>query len=183
MSINGHIQVASFCRKHYVHGGVVLYARTGLQVKDVEISKFSLEKQFEFCGVMTLRSFSYCVISANRVPDGDFILFMDRLTFILQHCIKLADVLFLCGDLNINYLNQTCERKQFLDDLLYCFDLRVTSLEPTRVFTNVNNLKSTSKINYILTNTNIEFKSKVFDGHFGDHRVLLPSGSNQCCYI
>lgn len=174
LSINGYIQAASFCRETYIHGGAVIYARNDLQVKDVGISKFSVEKQFEFCGVkVTLREYSYCVISVYRVPDGDFFQFLERFTFVLHHCNKLADIIFVCGDLNVNYFNQSCTRKQLLDDLFYCFDLRVTSMEPTRVLTNVNNLTSVSKIDYILANTNINFKSKVFDGHFGDHRVLM----------
>ncbi|XP_045479783.1 uncharacterized protein LOC123684536 [Harmonia axyridis] len=97
-----------------------------------------------------------------------------------EHCLKLADIIFLCGDLNINYLMSTCPRKQLLDDLLQCFDLRVTSSDPTRVYINVNNLKSVSKIDYILTNAPSDScNSRTFEGHLGDHKVIALDYVNE----
>lgn len=60
-----------------------------------------------------------------------------------------------------------CSRKQLFDDILLCFNLKVTLTELTRIFTNANNVTSTSKIDYILTNDNSSsVQAKVFDGHF-----------------
>lgn len=175
MNIHGYVQVASFCRKDHIHGGVVIYVRADLQVADCGISHWSVEKQFEFCAVkVKIHDTRYCFISAYRVPNGDFHLFLEKLSFILQHSYKSAEVVFLCGDLNVNYLLGKCAQKLLLDDLLHCFDLRVTSLEPTRVHTNVNGLTTVSKVDYILTNASLNFcRTKVFDSHLGDHKVSM----------
>lgn len=179
--IYGYVQAASYCRLNYGHGGTVLLVRADLLVSDIGISKMSVEKQIEFCGVKVNNyGRKYCFISAYRVPDSDFDLFLERLSFVLQHCLKLADIIFLCGDLNINYLMSTCPRKQLLDDLLQCFDLRVTSSDPTRVYINVNNLKSVSKIDYILTNAPSDScNSRTFEGHLGDHKVIALDYINE----
>lgn len=174
MSVRGYILAASFCRRRYLHGGTAIYTKIGMNGIDMDISKYSIEKIFEVCGVkVILHGIKYGVISAYRVPASDYSLFIDRLGFVLQHCNRLVDILFVCGDLNVNYLLPNNPQKQILDDLLVCFNLKVTSTEPTRIVTSINNLTTISKVDFILTNACSDcYESNVFEGHMGDHRVF-----------
>lgn len=174
MSLRGYILATSFCRGSYIHGGAAIYARIGLNVIDMDISKHSIEKNFEFCGIkVVFHGIKYGVISAYRVPTGNYSVFLERLYFILQQSFKQVDILFLCGDLNVNYLLLDNPQKQNLDDLLMCFNLKVTSTEPTRIVTNINQLTTISKIDYILTNAcSDSYVTNVFEGNMGDHKVL-----------
>ncbi|XP_044751219.1 uncharacterized protein LOC123311374 [Coccinella septempunctata] len=76
--------------------------------------------------------------------------------------------------MNINFLNTDCMNRKLFMDLIDCFGLKITSTEPTRVFTDVNGHTSTSKVDYILTNAEqSECKVEVFDAFIGDHRTIL----------
>lgn len=108
-----------------------------------------------------------------KVPNGNFSLFLEFF-FILQYCYKLADTMFGCCDSNVVYLKTNCSQKQLLDDLLSCFDLRVTSSEFTIIFKNVNHTISISEVDYTLTNgKTCDITTKVFEAHMGDHRVMF----------
>ncbi|KAK9877768.1 hypothetical protein WA026_019448 [Henosepilachna vigintioctopunctata] len=64
----------------------------------------------------------------------------------------------------------------YLEDLLMSFNLHTTSMEPTRVFTNCNGIKSATKIDYILTSVDLKLiKTIVIDTDIGDHRCLILS--------
>lgn len=87
--------MASYCRQTHTHGGAAIYTREDIPVMVIGISEFSVEMIFEFCSVMTLQNDKKLyVISAYRVPDYDFCMFLDKLTFVLQRCTKLATTLF-----------------------------------------------------------------------------------------
>ncbi|XP_044766248.1 uncharacterized protein LOC123322369 [Coccinella septempunctata] len=57
MSIPGFKLVSSFCRSSREHGGTAIFARSRLQVTNMDISRFSVEMECEFCAwVLTSRT-------------------------------------------------------------------------------------------------------------------------------
>lgn len=171
----GYKKVTSFCRSKRGHGGSVIFARNGMDVKVLKISKFSEEMVCESCAVrLNIGQHSVSIVSVYRPPMGDFESFLTKMSHIVQFCIDQVTSFFLCGDLNVNYLQVDSKRKQLLDDLFNCFQLKTTSLHPTRIFTNISGQKSCTKIDYIVTNVDLDAcETDVFPPHFGDHYGLL----------
>lgn len=52
----------------------------------------------------------------------------------------------------VKYLLAENPQRQILDDLLVCFNSKVTSTEPTRIVNSINNSTTISKVDFILTN-------------------------------
>lgn len=64
---------------------------------------------------------------------------LNLLEYVLTYCSTISNVIFLCGDLNIDYLSLS-KQSESLNDPFTCHNLLVTSRESTRVVTNKNRL-------------------------------------------
>ncbi|KAK9873034.1 hypothetical protein WA026_020767 [Henosepilachna vigintioctopunctata] len=117
MSITGYEQADYFCRPPKKHGGTMIYVKSGLQISPLDISRFSEEVHCEVCGIR--------VTTQNHISYNA-----------LEYCCARTDVMFLCDDLNVNYLDSCSNDRKLLSDLLGCFNLTVSSLLQTRVFLN-----------------------------------------------
>ncbi|KAL3286182.1 hypothetical protein HHI36_000693 [Cryptolaemus montrouzieri] len=63
--------------------------------------------------------------------------------------------------------------KLVLDDLLRSLYLKVSSLEPTREFMSSSGLISRSKLDYVITNSNVTISEfRVFEPHISDHKAI-----------
>ncbi|KAK9877315.1 hypothetical protein WA026_017709 [Henosepilachna vigintioctopunctata] len=70
-------------------------------------------------------------------------------------------------------VNQSTE-KQYLQDLIECYDVKVTTDKPTRVFTNVKSQTTTSQIDYILANSSLHvLVDDTVETHFSDHKAIF----------
>lgn len=173
MTTPGYKLVTSFCRAHHIHGGCAIYAKNNLEVRKLDFSEYSEEMICECVGIkLTLNNKSACVISVYRPPnDACFQVFLFKLYLLLEKVSK-NDYIFICGDLNIDYLVESMQ-KHLLVDLLLGYNLHVSSSSPTRVFTNKHGVTSTSKVDYIITNSNSDsYVANVFEANFSDHRIL-----------
>lgn len=113
--------VSYFCRPTREHGGSAIFARDEMEVKIIHINKFSEELVCECCAVkLKIGQHSIGVISAYRSPTGNFESFLIKMAHIAQCCIDQIQLLFLCGDLNVNYLQVNSRHKQLLDDYFNC---------------------------------------------------------------
>ncbi|KAK9874045.1 hypothetical protein WA026_002401 [Henosepilachna vigintioctopunctata] len=84
-----------------------------------------------------------------------------------------TDVMFLCGDLNVNYLDSCSNDRKLLSDLLGCFNLTVSSLLPTRVFLNSVGKTTSAKLDYVLTNAERDqFEVEVVEANLSDHKII-----------
>lgn len=174
MSIPGYFQADYYCRANRAHGGTMIYVKSGLQVKNLCVSKFSVELECEMCGIVTTAGdCKLGIISVYRPCSGNFVIFLERLSCALIHCINSVDVIFVCGDLNVDFLTPNSTNCKLLIDLLNCFSLSTSSRDPTRIFTNVTGHTSISKVDYVLTNAKLSScNTNVFEGHISDHRVI-----------
>lgn len=173
MSIPGYVQADYFCRPSRKHGGCVVYVRSGIHTRSLNISKFSEEMHCEVCGVKSVGDVKIGIISVYRPPQGDFQIFLKIVSQILRNSFKVVKYIFLCGDLNIDWLKNDHNVNMFRD-LLICFGLRITSMEPTRIFTNICGYTSQSIVDYILTNVDLtECESNLLEAVVSDHKILL----------
>lgn len=175
MTIAGYTLTDYYCRPQREHGGSLIYVRNDVLVRNLSVSVFSDEMNFEVSGTIVMANdIRVGIISVYRPGSGDFEVFLDRLSYTLNHCSKLVDVIFVCGDLNVNYLKVDCTNRKLFIDLLDCFHLRLTSQEPTRVFTDKTGRTFVSKVDYVLTNADqSDLDVKVFEPYVSDHRAII----------
>ncbi|KAK9882180.1 hypothetical protein WA026_019694 [Henosepilachna vigintioctopunctata] len=132
----------------------MIYVKSGLQISPLDISRFSEEVHCEVCGI--------------RVTTQNHILYNA-----LEYCSARTDVMFLCGDLNVNYLDSCSNDRKLLSDLLGCFNLTVSSLLPTRVFLNSVGKTTSAKLDYVLTNAERDqFEVEVVEANLSDHKII-----------
>jgi exonuclease III len=72
------------------------------------------------------------LICIYRSPNGDFTLFLKYNDTVLSQYRKPGTKIILCGDINIDYLNEKCHKCQHLDTLLTSYNLISTVRFPTR---------------------------------------------------
>ncbi|KAK9877680.1 hypothetical protein WA026_019355 [Henosepilachna vigintioctopunctata] len=84
-----------------------------------------------------------------------------------------TDVMFLCGDINVNYLDSGSNDRKLLSDLLACFNLTITSVLPTRLFVNAGGKTTSAKLDYVLTNAGRDqFEVEVVKANLSDHKII-----------
>lgn len=129
----------------------------------------------EICATeISIENNRVAILSVYRPCSGNVNIFFDALFSALQSCLDHVDYIFLCGDLNIDYLKSNCNSRKLLIDLLDCFNLKITSNDATRMFTNINGSTSITKVDYIIANAELlSYKASVFEAHISDHRAIL----------
>lgn len=174
--LDGYIVGDIYCRRRLSHGGTLVFVKDGasVKIKKLQCSKLSTDGDFECSAIkMQIESFKCCIVSIYRSPTGCIETFFDKLNETVVCCQKSAFHIFICGDLNIDFLTDSKE-KQLLDDFMCNFDLCSMSNEPTRVCVNKNGRVSSSKIDYILTNVNSYSESEnVIQPNLGDHLAVI----------
>jgi exonuclease III len=124
---------ASFCRDQYEKGGVAIYIRKNLQCSNIDVSKYSKDKDIEICAIKTsYYDLNICIISIYRSPYGNFDCFLQNLDSTLQTLYSASRNIIICGDINIDYLAES-ERKNQLDNLLLSYNLTSIITFPTRL--------------------------------------------------
>lgn len=174
MTVPGYVQADHYCRPNRIHGGSMIYVRAGVRVKNLCVSGFSEEMECEISGTIVMTGkVKLGILSVYRPCSGNFEIFLERLSYTLNYCINLTDHMFVCGDLNVDFLKINCRNRKLFIDLLECYSLNVTSKDPTRIFTDVTGYTSTSKVDYILTNANpSDCTVEVLEAHISDHRII-----------
>jgi len=72
------------------------------------------------------------IIRTYRSPNGNFALFLKNIDTVLSQYRKPGSEIILCGDINIDYLNEKCHKYQQLDTLLTSYNLTSTVRFPIR---------------------------------------------------
>jgi len=87
----------------------------------------------EICGIkLEVQSSVFCILTVYRSPSGNFSRFLETLDAVLQFVYSPSLGIIICGDININYLLVTEQRKQ-LDNLLLLYNLVGIVDFPTRL--------------------------------------------------
>ncbi|KAL3287053.1 hypothetical protein HHI36_001541 [Cryptolaemus montrouzieri] len=142
--------VTSYNRTDHIHGGVAIFVSRSLQLEVKELH----------CNEM------FSVPSSGTVAD-----LLLKFYEVLDYCSGVSGRIFVCGDLNIDFLEDSLD-KTLLLDLMHCYGLGISSNEPTR-YSFVENKITASKIHYILTSFSThEIEARVFGSNLGDHPAI-----------
>jgi hypothetical protein len=87
------------------------------------VSQYGLEKILEPCAIqINLGKYNLIVIHLCRSPSGDFAQFIHSLDLMLKYLYKPGLVLILCGDINANFLTDSCHKMEIIS-LFQCYNL------------------------------------------------------------
>jgi len=166
-----------FCRSHFEKGGVVMYIHNTLKFTNIDLSKYCKEKDIEICAVkLKLNDTTVCVITVYRSPLGNFNHFLQSLDAVLQTLYTPAQSFIICGDININYLVVSEQRKQ-LDNLLLLYNLKNIVDFPTR-----HNCTSSSAIDNIFIDISCFYDYLItpFYNDLSDHDAKILTIKTLC---
>lgn len=160
----GYVCGSYFSRQTYRNGGVSIYIRKELNhsYKPIDLRKFCIEKIFEVAGILC-ETYKFIIITIYRVPKGNFDLFCDSLEKLLLDVYKPQYNLFICGDFNIDLIEDS-NNKTKLCNILRSYDCFSTIREPTRGRACLDNVFHNFNPNY--------FKNKVMNLEFSDHNAI-----------
>jgi exonuclease III len=122
-----------FCRKILKTGGTCIYVHESLTFTNINLQEFCIEQDIEVCAIkINLSANIIYILSVYRSPTGNVMHFIKGIDTILNHLSKSNIEIIICGDVNINYLAENCNKRQ-LDNLLATYNLVSTIGFPTRI--------------------------------------------------
>jgi exonuclease III len=118
LSINGYQLGSSFCRKGLQRGGVCIFVKKDQRFNKIDISHHCKEQDLEICAILLVtKTANLIIFSLYRAPSGDVNEFLKRLDAVLKYLYSPKSEFIICGNININYLNEN-NRKQQINSLL-----------------------------------------------------------------
>lgn len=170
LKVDGYILASYFCRSEYFRGGVCIFCKAFIKYKVINVSKFCTEKCFEMCGIeINFNNCNYIILAVYRSPLANLNDFFVNLTSVLDFLYTINKPIFIAGDFNLNFLEQSAD-KNMLINILESFNIIPTIVSPTRI----TNLSSTL-IDNICTNINAGYQTRVDDIYFSDHTMQTLS--------
>jgi len=169
--IKGYKNCASFGRKKRECGGVLVLVSTNLKCDVKTLKTFSVEMEFETCGV-ELKLGSKCVQilavyrPCNQENNSKMGNFMTNLENFIEKCLSPDKEMVILGDMNINLLVHNTSSQTMLD-IMSSYELQLLNKTPTRV-----NEKSSTLIDHIYSNLSCD-NTNTEKVHFSDHDVVF----------
>lgn len=130
LNIENYKICSSFTRESAIRGGSLILLCSQLKYKErKDIVSLSVERTIELaCAELE----QYIIISVYRPPSGNYQLFESTMEEVLKKISKSSKTIVVCGDFNINLLENTQTSTRFLN-LFKSFNLTNLFKEPTRV--------------------------------------------------
>jgi hypothetical protein len=170
ININDFILANAFCRPNNDYGGSCIFVKKGIITKELNsLNELGEEENFEL-SLIELVQYRIIVICIYRTPDGQFDIFLNELDLITQKLIVKYKIVILCGDWNINFIQNSPQERE-LNSLLLRYNLKHTVNIPTTI------TKTTATLlDVMITNeSNLIGSSVVGDLGLSDHHALVPS--------
>jgi hypothetical protein len=110
---------------------VCIFVHKELEFFSISLDKYCKEKDIEVCAVrLNVTPIQMFILVVYRSPSGNFTNFLKNLDSVLNTWYNNKTIFVICGDININYL-ENCKKRQQLDALLQTYNLIGTVLFPT----------------------------------------------------
>ena len=116
---------AHYCRQLHEKGGVVIFVHNSLCFSNIDIVKHCEEQDIVCALKLSFCTLNICVLTLYKAPSGNFSICLLKLDTILQSLYTATLHFVICGDININYLNEIVNKSQ-LDNLLLSYNLTST---------------------------------------------------------
>ena len=130
LSIDHCILGAKFCRQSLKHGGTGIFVHESLAFTNIDLQESCMEQDIEAFAVKI--NLLTTVICIYRSPTGNFSQLIKGIDTILNQFSKPNIKIIVSGDINVDYLDETCYKKKQLDALLATYNLISTVRFPTR---------------------------------------------------
>ena len=90
-------------------GGVCIFVHGNLNCTTVDLGKYCKDQDTEVCALkLESTSFNVCIMAVYRASTGNFNLFLNGINKTLY---KVDLKLFMCGDINVDYLTDNDKKK------------------------------------------------------------------------
>jgi hypothetical protein len=133
LSIDHYILGAKFCRQSLKHEGTGIFVHESLAFTNIDLQEFCMEQDIEACVVkINVQTAVIYVIRIYRSPSGNFVRFIKGIVSILNQFSKPNIEIIVCDNINIDFLDKNCHKRQQLDALLATYNLISTVQFPTR---------------------------------------------------
>jgi exonuclease III len=133
LSIAHYTFGAKFCRQYLKEGGTGIFVHESLAFTNIYLKNSCIEQHIETCTIKINLPATYIyIIIIYRSPTGNFATFIKRIDTILNQLYKPNIEIMICGDINVNYLDEKCNKRQQLDALFATYNLISMVLFPTR---------------------------------------------------
>jgi exonuclease III len=103
--------------------GVCVFVKNVINYSTLNLETYSTDKDFEVCAIqLNISSKKVYILTIYRSPSGNFSKFMKNLEHILRLFYNSKMDFIICGDINLNFLEETIRVKQ-LKALFKTFNL------------------------------------------------------------
>lgn len=173
-TIEGYRTISTYCRTRYSHGGVCIYAKGNLDLKeDTFFKNTCIEKECEIVGAYS-QSRNLIIVECYRTPNGNFNVFLEQIEKTLEYMQRNFNPqtkIVLAGDYNIDFLKQSRQGSS-LSNLFGCYDL-------VQTINNVTRQTSGTCLDNIFTNIDAdEYRAEAYAACLSDHDALVFVYSN-----
>lgn len=177
--INNYELATYYSRSNFIHGGVAIYVKTGVEFKPCEFSNdYCDELNFEICAI-ELRKTKSIIGCCYRSPTGDINIFNSKLISFLDN-VPMNNRITVIGDFNVDFSLKR-NKSQQISNIFLSFGMH----ECVNEFTRVTNTSAT-RIDNIFTNIDdIYHITKIFNPDLSDHKSLsfTYKGLDKCNII
>jgi hypothetical protein len=136
INIENYSLGAKYCRQKLQRGGVSIFIQSLLQFTTLNLDKYCVDQDIEVYALkLDSTFFNICILFIYRSPIGNFNTFVTQLNKILQKLCTIKSNLIKCGDVIINYLQES-DKKSQLNALLNSNNFFNIVQFPTRTYKN-----------------------------------------------
>jgi exonuclease III len=133
LNLDNYLLRAYYSRKHFKKGGTCIYIQNSLKTTTINLDIYCCDKDIEACAVrLTFNNYRICIVAVYRSPSSNYSTFLIKMEIILQKICKNNVKVIICGDINVNFMDD-CPRKRQLEILLKSFNLSSIVTFPTRI--------------------------------------------------
>jgi hypothetical protein len=118
-----HFKVGSkYCTHKFKNGEVYIFVHKVLEFS-ISLDKYCREKDIAVCAIrLNVTPIQLFILAVYRSSSGKFTNFLKNLDSVLNTWYNNKTIFIICGDININYLENRKKRQQ-LDALLQTYNL------------------------------------------------------------
>jgi exonuclease III len=121
--IDNYVLGAKYCRKIHKNGGLCIFIHGLIKFRSASTVKNCVQMDIEARAIKLISTnIKIIVLAVYRSPSVKIDKFLENLDNILNTLHSNKSEFIICGDVNINYL-ENCDRRQHLDTLLSIYNL------------------------------------------------------------
>jgi exonuclease III len=140
LNIDNYQIGAHYSRNNYDEGGACIFVHNSLKFSAINLDSYCIDKDTEACAIRLNSIWKrVCMLTVYKSRNGNFTNFLTKMELILQNICKRKAKVIVCGDFNVNYMVNSCRKRQ-LDALLLSFNLCSIVKFPTRIGFNTSTI-------------------------------------------